>query len=259
MAALKGSEQFVADSLKSYFLKTDQAVEYEEGDDPPDIFLKIGDTKVSVEITDIDQNVLKSRKTIDRGYLRFLDNLDREFGHLLEDQKKLLIFFFHNYVKVSSINKKFENILKSIIETKEYKKTETFEGNIEDVGYKISTVELPPEGKIKIAGGVIPHGGKGKKPRAINVVCERISDTDLMGQTLSIIQNRIGDKSPKCEGIKKPIWLALCDNYYNKFTDFKSTEHIDHYKSVFENIDNFGSFEKILIIFENGDVCEFNP
>lgn len=258
MAALKGSEKFVADSLKAHFLKTSQAVEYEEGDDPPDIYLKIGNIKVSVEITDIDQNVLKSRKTIDRGYLSFLDNLDREFGHLLEDQKKLLIFFFHNYVKVSAISKNFKNILKSIIETKEYKKTDTTEGNIEDVGYKISTVELPPEGKRKIAGGVTPHGGKVKKQRAIEAVFERITDTDLVGQTLSIIQNRIDDKSPKCEGIEKPIWLALCDNYYNKFTDFKSTEHIEHYKSVFESINNFGSFEKILIIFENGDVCEFN-
>lgn len=63
MADLKGSERFVADTLKTHFLKTNQLVSYEEGVDPPDIFLIIGDERVSVEITDIDANVLKNRRT----------------------------------------------------------------------------------------------------------------------------------------------------------------------------------------------------
>ena len=61
MAQLKGTEKFVAESLQSYFSKTSNSVNFEEGDDPPDIYLKIDDKKIAVEITDIDQNVLKNR------------------------------------------------------------------------------------------------------------------------------------------------------------------------------------------------------
>ncbi len=69
---LKGTEKFVAESLQLHFSKLFHTVYFEEGDDPPDIYLTIDDKKISVEITDIDQNVLKNRKTIDYGYLNFI-------------------------------------------------------------------------------------------------------------------------------------------------------------------------------------------
>lgn len=257
MADLKGSEQFVADTLKTHFLKTNKAVCYEEGVDPPDIFLIFGDERVAVEITDIDQNVLRNGKTIASGYLRFLDNLDQEFGGLVNDQKKLIIFFFHNYSKVSVISKKFKSLLRSFFEKNGHKTLGSIEGNIENVGYKISTVELPKNNKRKISGGVMAYGGKVKKSRDIKAVFEQISDVNLMEQTLSIIQNRIIDKSAKCKSVDKPVWLALYDNYYNKFTDFKSAEHIEHYNNVFDRVDDFFVFEKIIVVFENGDICEF--
>ena len=68
MSELKGTEKFVAESLKSYFSKSFSTVDFEEGDDPPDIYLNIANKKIAVEITDVDQNVLKNRKTIDYGY-----------------------------------------------------------------------------------------------------------------------------------------------------------------------------------------------
>lgn len=257
MASLKGSEQFVAHTLKTHFLKTNQVVSYEEGGDPPDIFLIVGDERISVEITDIDQNVLKDGKTTVIGYLRFLDNLDRDFGNLVNDQKKLIIFFYHNYFKVSVISKKFKNLLRSFFEKNGHKTLGSIEGYIENVGYKISTVEMPKNSKRKISGGVTAYGGKVKKARDIKAVFEQISDVNLMEQTLSIIQNRIIDKNEKCKGVDKPVWLALYDNYYNKFTDFKSTEHIEHYNNVFDQIYDFFVFEKIIVVFENGDICEF--
>ena len=73
--SLKGTEKFVAESLQSHFKKSFDDVSINEGDDPPDIYLNIDNKKISVEITDIDQNVLKNRKTIDYGYLNFIDNI----------------------------------------------------------------------------------------------------------------------------------------------------------------------------------------
>lgn len=258
MAQLKGNEPFVAESLQSYFSKTFCSVSFEEGDDPPDIYLDIDGKKISVEITDIDQNILKSRKTIDYGYLKFIVNLDKELGKLVHDDKKLLLFFYHNYSKVSAISKKFKQYLKSIIEKNEYEIDSHIENNIDGVGLKISILKMPENANRKIAGGTIPHKGKVYKSRDINTVLETISDSNLFGQTLAIVQDRILDKNEKCKNIEKPVWLALYDNYYNKFTCFDSKEHFEHYRDIFKSIEAFGVFDKILVIFENGDVFEYS-
>ena len=258
MAELKGTEKFVAESLQSYFSKKTSNVSFEEGGDPPDIYLNIDGKKISVEITDIDQNVLKNRKTIDYGYLKFIINLDKELGKLVDDDKKLQLFFYHNYTKVSAISKRFKKYLKSIIEKNEYKIDSHIEDNINGINFKISTLKMPKNGNKKIVGGAMPYGGKVHKSRDINTVLETISDSNLSGQTLAIIQDRILDKNVKCKSVERPVWLALYDNYYNKFTDFDSIEHLEHYRDIFKNIKNFGVFNNILVVFENGDVFELN-
>ncbi len=258
MSELKGTEKFVAESLQSYFTKSFNTVDFEKGDDPPDIYLKIDDKKIAVEITDVDQNVLKNRKTIDYGYLKFIDNIDKEFGHLIDADKKILLFFHHDYAKVSTISKKFKKYLKSLIDADELKIDNSVEDNINDVGFKISILPMPKSGTRKIVGSAMPFGGKVKKSRDINTMLDTISDCHLSGQTLNIVKDRIYDKNIKCKDIEKPIWLALFDNYYNKFTYFDNQEHLEHYKNTFEGVEDFGIFEKILVIFENGDVLEFN-
>jgi hypothetical protein len=258
MAKLKGTEKVVAENLKFYFAKENCSAFFEEGDDPPDIYLNIDGKKISVEITDIDQNVLKSRKTIDYGYLKFIENLDKELGHLIEGDKKISLIFYHNYHKVSAISKKLKKYLKSIIEENKYETNSNIEDIINGVSFKISTLKIPKNGKRKIVGGVMPDGGKVKKSRDVNTVLEKISDSNLTEQTLAIIQERISNKNTKCEGIEKPVWLAFYDNYYNNFTYFDNTEHLEHYKDVFKSIYNFGCFEKILVVFKNGDVLDFN-
>lgn len=258
MAQLKGTEQFVAESLQTYFSKSCEKVDVEEGNDPPDIYLTIDGRKIAIEITDIDQNVLKNRRTIDNGYLEFIENLDEEFGSLIDKDKQLMLLFRHNYVKVRAINKKFKTYLKSLIAKDEFKIDTDIEDSIEGISFKISILSMPVKGKRKIAGAVMPFGGKVKKSRNIHTILETISDCHLLGQTYNIVQDRIVDKIIKCKDIEKPVWLALCDNYYNKFTDFNTQEHVEHYKDVFKNIKDIEVFEKILVIFENGDVMEFD-
>lgn len=258
MAQLKGTEQFVAESLQTYFSKLSENVFVEEGDDPPDIYLRINDRRIAIEITDIDQNVLKDRRTIDDGYLKFIDNLDNDFGPLVDIDQKLMLFFYHNYKKVSTISKKFKTYLKSLIASNELVTNTNIEGCINDISFKISVVLMPTNGKRKIAGATMPFDGNVKKSRDIHAMLATISDCHLLGQTHDIVKDRIFDKSIKCKDIKEPIWLALCDNHYNKFTNFNNQEHLEHYKDVFKEIKDIGVFEKVLVIFENRDVLEFD-
>jgi len=61
MVKLKSTENFVAESIQAYFAKSFNSVNFEEGNDPLDIYLKIDDKKIAIEITDVDQNVLGKR------------------------------------------------------------------------------------------------------------------------------------------------------------------------------------------------------
>jgi len=46
--------------------------------------------------------------------------------------------------------------------------------------------------------------------------------------------------------------------YYNKFTFFDDNSHLNLYNEVMKEIRDFGIFEKIMIVFENKDVLEFD-
>jgi len=255
---LKGNEEFVAKSLQIYFNKISKQVKYTEGEDPPDIYLHIDGNKIAVEITDIDENVLQGRKTIDRGYLTFIDNLEKKFKSLVAKDKKLFIIFFHNYNKVSKISKKFESYLQSILEKEDYEINCPIEDTINNIGFKINIHNMPKNGNKKIAGSVASFEGKVKKSREINIVMNQISDCHLSSKTFNIINNRIMDKNKKCTHIKKPIWLALYDNYFNKFTTFIDNEHFDFYNEIVAEINDFGIFDKVLIVFENGDILDIH-
>jgi hypothetical protein len=45
MAKLKGTEKFVAENLQSYFSKANCSACFQEGDDPPDIYMNIDGKK----------------------------------------------------------------------------------------------------------------------------------------------------------------------------------------------------------------------
>jgi len=258
MAELKGIEKFVAESLQTFYFKSSKEVSFDEGDDPPDIILNIDNKKISVEITELDQNVLKNRRTISNGYLNFINNLDKELKNLIDNDQKILIIFYHNYTKVSKINRKFKKYLKKLIEQRKLEINSKIDDSIGNVNFQIKILKMPKEGRLKIAGATMPYSGKITKSRSMTTTISQISDSDLSLQTNRIIINRIQDKTIKCKDIEKPIWLALYDSYYKKFTNFDSKEHIEHYQDNFKDIKDFGIFEKILVIFDNGDVLEFN-
>lgn len=256
MATLKGSETFVAETLIKYYKNQGYVVKCEEGNDPPDIFLTLNREKISVEISDIEENLINNRKSLDRSYLTFIKNLYNEFGKSIPKHKSILILFFHNYLKVSTINKPFKKYFKSLLNS--YSNQKEIQSNIKNVNFKIIFFNTPKNKSDSILGGSTSFGKKIKrKSRDINTVLNQIHDGDVVMKTTNILIDRISDKNKKCLGINNPIYLALYDNYFHKFTNYQNNEHIEHYKNVMDNIEIKHNFEKILVVFQNQDVLEF--
>lgn len=253
MSNLKGSEKFVANSLKSYFEGKGFTTEYKDGGDPPDIFLEINNQIKSVEITNIDENRLNNRRTINMGYLSFIKNLNKEFSSMLSPNKSILIFFFHHYKKISNISKEFKKYFIQILNNK--LSLTTIEDTIKGVNFKIIVFDTPNNKKATIKGAVTTYGGRNKS-RNLNDVINRINDCNLDMKTSNIILDAITDKNEKCKHLNKPIYLALYDDFSNKYFDFDNKEHINHYKNAMKEID-FMIFEKIFIIFDTKEVLEF--
>jgi len=255
--ALKGKELFVAESLKKYYIKEYTMVSYREGEDPPDIYLSFDDNEVAIEITELDTNVLNNRKTLDMGYIQFIDSLNTSHKKHLPDSVGLLINFYHNNTKISKIKKDFLKVLSTFINEHAMNIGHKVESSIRKVNFTIEVLKTN-NGKSGFAGSVGQYGGKIKKSRDIEEVSRQIAESNLSLMSSATILNRIMDKNKKCEHLDKPVCLALYDNYYSKFTTFNDNSHIDFYNETMKDITDFGIFEKIFIIFENGDVLEFN-
>jgi len=255
MADLKGSEKFVAESLKLYFEKKGCLCDYQDGGDPPDIYLSIDSKIKSVEITNIDENRLNDRRTLNMAYLTFLKNLDKEFHSKLSSKKSILIFFFHHYKKVSNINKEFKEYFKQILNRNLI--SSTIEDNLKGVNFKIIIFDTPENKQQSIIGAVTTYGGR-KQSRNLNDVVNRIYDCNLDIKISNIILDVISDKNKKCKNLNQPVYLALYDDFSNKFFDFNDDEHIKHYKEAMKTINDFKIFEKIFIIFDTQEVLEFN-
>lgn len=240
---LKGSEPFVTKSLQNYFTNVNKDVYFEEGEDPPDIYFYINGTKISIEITNLDENSLTDRKTIDSGYLSFFNRLNSEFDSLINEGVQFHISFEHNFSKVKNIHREFVNYLKHIIKKNEFMIGMKIKDSIADVKFSISISETSKDEK-KIVGAVISSA-------------ERIG-VSLNEMALCIVKNRINDKKEKCKNVKKPIWLALFDNYYDKYTNFETQDHIEFYEDVLKDVVDFGIFDKILIVFRNKDILDID-
>jgi len=147
MSVLKGSENFVAESLQAYFEKLNKSVSFSEGEDPPDIYLYIDDEKVSIEVTNLDENSLTDRRTIDSGYLSFFNKINTEFESLISERVQIHILFEHNFNKVKKIDKEFKKYLKQIIKNSEFNMGVKIEDSIDDINFSISISEIAKDEK----------------------------------------------------------------------------------------------------------------
>lgn len=259
MAELKGSERLVAESLKAFFLKREgTTVDYREGEDPPDIYFNVDEKSIGVEVTDIDENRVNGRRTVDAGYLTFIGNLKMEFKESLPDGKYMNIIFCHYYNKVSAISRKFKKYFIHLLENEIAQGEISFEDTINGVTFKINLFELPEDKEKTIIGGTTSFCASSGYSGSRNIydVAERIVDTNIDFKSIDIVNDSIEDKNRKCEHLEKPVYLALFDNFFNKFTNFENGEHFKHYDNISQEIVDFGVFDRVFIVFENRDVLE---
>lgn len=254
MAKLKGSEKVVSEALKEYFLtKGYSEVSYDEGDDPPDIYLTLCSEKIAIEITDIDENRLNEKRTIIMGYKQFIKKLNLTFIPNIPKNTTIIIDFFHNYKKVNVIDKLFIKYLKGIFAQKTI--PSTIENSINGVDFKINF--LNNIAKIKqIIVGTITVNKKPNRSRNFDEVINHIYDISIETKFLNIIKDCILDKTEKCSKIENTKYLALWDNYFHKFLNYNNKDDIDYFNTLKDKIDNFGIFDKIFIIYDNSKVLE---
>jgi len=243
------NEIFVSQSLVEFLKKRQKIVSYSEGEDPPDIYVECGQHKTPVEISIIDENSLNNRNTVAMGYSAQVRQLNDEFSNTQTDGIKIIISIYHGGVKAGRIKKELKKFINKIISDRDS----------EVLGYKTkiknvlcrATKQITTNKKVKITALISPINKSGNKiidPHEFH----------LESRVASLITDRINVKSSKCKHIESPKWLALYDNYYNKFCDLNDKEHEEVYRNAMNSIANTDEFERIYIIFENRDVIEFS-
>ena len=250
------NEKFVSECLTNYLESKYKNVSYRPSEiDPPDTVINIDGAEIAVEITEININTLANRSTIDKGYLDYIYNLDNLLGNDVANNQRVMIHFYHNYIKVSQISKKFKAYLSIFLASDGV----VSENEINGVKFRIEKLYVSKNGARRIIGSVTPYGGKITTSRDIKLVEKQICEANLSLQTSMMISERITTKSKKCQNLdSEHIWLALHDKYYDKFTNFEDENHVTHYVDIMKCIEDFGVFKKIFVVFENKSVLEFS-
>ncbi len=240
-------EIFVAQSLVDFFKNSHSNVSYKVGENPPDIYLQFQSKEIPVEISTLDENTLNNRTTLAMGYFALVKEINKQVSGIRSEGLRIIVSIYHGKTKAGRIKKQLIKFIYEIINSKETI-TNRYETKIKDVVCK-ATKYKNDSGRIKVGAILSPLDKSGKKkidPFEFHIV----------GRLASIIAERVKTKEVKCRNINSPKWLALYDNYINKFTDMNSFEHTDTYKEAMVLLKGSVEFEKIFIVFENGQVLE---
>jgi hypothetical protein len=181
------------------------------------------------------------------GYSAQIKQLNKKFSEIQSSGIKIVISIYHRGTKAGRIKKPFAKFLYKIIEDDNIE-TDRYETKIKDVVCR-ATKYKTESGKVEIAALISPNDKSGKKK--INPF-----EFHIPSRLASIIDERVKVKEIKCKNINGSKWLALYDNYINKFTDMNDTEHTDTYKKAMILIEDSVEFEKIFVVFENAQVFE---
>ncbi len=228
---LREDEEFVAQALSEHFSGS-----WDEGQDPPDIYLSYNEKKIAVEISTLTQHVINDegrfipRLSQDTGVIRLCEELDLELRGYISGEFYIILTLFSPIIKV----RKFKQLLKDqiILLTKKNKEL--------DKVIEVNGLEI----RIHIVSGKRESGKK-----IIGIVSNKNSSANIADNVRYIFEQRISKKSIKCEGINhRPLWLALFNEYW--LADFNS------YQEAFKYLPKKSLFDKIFIIDGSKKVYE---
>lgn len=231
---MRRDEAFVARALVE-FLGGPSSASASDGEDPPDLNVTYGASRVGVEVTRLSQFTLEpdgtlgNRATQDFFGLRLLDELNTKIGPSLPDDISLLVGL---WVPVSNATR-FRNGLTDWV-TKVAaapKKGMQRERDIEGSKTSISVIpERPSEKKI------------------VGFVVNTNSSANIRLNALLVLEDRIRTKSEICALLPKPIWLAVLNDYW--LADAES------YAAACRQLTLAHCFERIFLVSDAGAVSE---
>ena len=237
--ALKPDEIFVSESLVKFLGKKCDA--YQEGENPPDIYLTINGEKVAVEITRLspvvfDENgEMQNRNTQDSFGVNLCNELDSKLKPKVPHNIDVLLVLHVPVNNARKYKKELFKLIESII------KKPIYAGSSQTtrvLGHKIKIIFIPNR----------PHSNK-------KIVCAIVNDNSharILSNAETILVDRIRDKVIKCKNIlhSGPKWLALLNDYW--LADSET------YSMAMKNIQVEHDFQKIFFISDQGLVSKLS-
>jgi len=236
---LKPDEKFVSDSLVKYF--DSDIVTYQEGEDPPDIYLTLNGEKIAVEITRLSPVVFdenggtQNRNTQDIFGVNLCNELDSKLKAKVPPDIDLVLAIYVPVENPRKYKKKLFDLIESVL-NKEIK-----------VGGRLTTSVLGH----KISISFIPNRPHSKK-KIVGAIANDNSNAHILTNAIAILTERIYEKQEKCKAIphQGQKWLALFNDYW--LADSET------YSQAIKMISEKHDFQKILIISDQGVVSELS-
>jgi hypothetical protein len=206
-----------------------------EGEDPPDLYLTIGASRVAVEVTRLSQFTLEpdgtlgNRATQDSFGIRLIDDLNDKIGPSLPDGISLLVSLWVPISRVARFRKSLTCWVESVAAAPagELRHEREIEGS-------------------KVSISVIPERPSGKK--IVGIVANTNTSADIGLNARLVLEDRIYTKSEICSTLPKPIWLAVLNDYW--------LADADTYAAASRQIKLAHCFERIFLVSIEGSVSE---
>ena len=231
---MRRDEKFVGGALVAFF-GGPSCASLSDGDDPPDLYLTVGTSRIGVEVTQLSQftfepdGTLGNRTTQDFFGLRLLDELNAKVGLLLPDEVSLMISLRVPVPNAARFRKGLTEWVMSVASAPEIGFDQ--EREIEGSKTSISVISERPSGK-KIVGCVVNTN----------------SSADIGLNARLVLEDRIRTKSNICGPLPKPIWLAVLNDYW--------LADADTYAIAGRQLNIGHCFERIFLVSDRGTVNE---
>jgi len=231
---VRRDETFVGGALVKFF-GGPSCASVSDGEDPPDLYLTVGASRVGVEVTQLSQftferdGTLGNRTTQDFFGLRLLDELNAKVGPSLPNDVSLMIGLRVPVPDAARFRKSLTEWVTKVASAPG--KGLEQEREIEGSRTSISVISERPSGK-KIMGFVVNTN----------------SSADIGLNARLVLEDRIRTKSDICASLRKPIWLAVLNDYW--------LASPDTYAIAGHQLKLGHCFERIFLVSDRGTVNE---
>jgi hypothetical protein len=229
---LRDDERFVIERVADSF-----GGRWEEGENPPDAYLLIGERRIAVEISTLVQLVadrsghLASRNSQDAGAISLANSLNKRLGELFTGSRGVMITFFTPIRNFRKFGARLEAELRKVIARK----------------------ETPPE-PVDLVSGIdsamiyIHKEWTPGRKRVVGAVFNRRSSADILANATHSLRDRLESKAAWSRATPgKESWLALL-NVYDLLAD------ADTYRQALTEVDVGHNFDRIVVVSTRGAV-----